>query len=578
MFASHRSTEPTLARGSRARAKRSRSITPLPEHLEGRQLLTGSRLPTPASQAAAIVDQTYRTLVGQAPTPAQTGTLVRVQAKAGNYGVTAAIVGSRPFFEQMAGGDPHRYVSLAAATLDVYPNQVTVDRLAAQVEARDASAHILRAVVTRLTPPGSFSPPPQGPTNPLYRSLLQDVLINADYWESTPKILGAGLGFTHIIGVPGLNGSQPEVTSRKAGGPWETLSSPSASTAALRAYTSAISPNGVASGYGYPVLLKDGFPVEFSWPIQPSTLSADDFRITLNTGQVVQPDVASILPNEEYNERSTVVLFGDFGNRITPGDPGSIYPVRFDVVPSAKPLQLVGPGGEIRSAVGLSFGDGATPMSAYVPNSGPKLVAAKLSVLSTAGESAPATFSGQLPNDGVTLYGDQAQYRLRVMTTGGFSPDGVRSVYPTDFSRFFRLQATDSHGQVRYLTETGVDYQLPSGTVRILGLADLGPSQSSYDDSYVEDHDNQIDIILSGDRAAISTITAVEIPASGSYSPFFNPGGPGNAPTPGIPYSQPGPSLVQPVTLALDDPMTVTFVSPTAPRRLAQLSRNQNGS
>src|SRR5262249_2777916 len=154
--------------------------------------------------------------------------------------------------------------------------------------------------------------------------------------------------------------------------------------------------------------------------------------------------------NEEYNERSTVVIFGDFGNRITPGDPGSIYPVRFLVVPSDTPLQLVGPGGRIRSAVGLSLGDGATAMSAYVPKSGPTLVAAKLSVLSTAGEAAPAFFSGQLPNDGATLYGSQAQYRIRVFTTGGFSPDGVRSVFPTDFSRFFRLQATDATGRVRH--------------------------------------------------------------------------------------------------------------------------------
>ncbi len=36
----------------------------------------------------------------------------------------------------------------------------------------------------------------------------------------------------------------------------------------------------------------------------------------LNTGQVVTPLVASITPNFEYNERSTVVILGYFGNRI----------------------------------------------------------------------------------------------------------------------------------------------------------------------------------------------------------------------------------------------------------------------
>lgn len=108
-------------------------------------------------------------------------------------------------------------------------------------------------------------------------------------------------------------------------------------------------------------------------------------------------------------------------------------------------------------------------------------------------------------------------------------------------------------------TQTGVDYHLPAGTIRVVGLADLGVAQSSYDDSYVEDNDNQIDIILEGDRAAMATITAVVIPATGQYSPFYNPGGPGNAPTPGVPYSQPGPALRQPVTDALDNPMTVSF-------------------
>ena len=39
---------------------------------------------------------------------------------------------------------------------------------------------------------------------------------------------------------------------------------------------------------------------------------------------------------------------------------------------------------------------------------------------------------GYLPNDEFALY-DQADFRLRVLTTGGFSPDGVRSVYPTEF-------------------------------------------------------------------------------------------------------------------------------------------------
>lgn len=110
------------------------------------------------------------------------------------------------------------------------------------------------------------------------------------------------------------------------------------------------------------------------------------------------------------------------------------------------------------------------------------------------------------------------------------------------------------------LTRTGVNYRLPGGVVRILGLADLGRKESHYDDCYQEDHDNQIDIILDGDEAAVSRITAVEIPAVGSYHPFYNPGGPGDNPTRGVPYTSLGPPQVQPVIDALSNPMTVTFI------------------
>jgi hypothetical protein len=175
----------------------------------------------------------------------------------------------------------------------------------------------------------------------------------------------------------------------------------------------------------HPATLADGLPVEFSWPIRPSTLDPTDFRITFNTGPTVVPELASIHPNTEYNERSVAVLFGTFGNRLPSGAPGD---------------RIAG------------------------------------------------------------------------------------------------------HG------------------LRILGLADLGPKQQQYDDCYREDKDNYIDIVIAGEEAAVRRITGVEIPASGDYSPFHNPGGPGENPTPGVPYSSPGPSRLEPVWVALGDPMTVTFV------------------
>jgi hypothetical protein len=41
----------------------------------------------------------------------------------------------------------------------------------------------------------------------------------------------------------------------------------------------------------------------------------------------------------------------------------------------------------------------------------------------------------------------------------------------------------------------------------------------------IEDHDNQYDIILSGDAAAIARLTTIRMPSSGGYLPVVNPGG-----------------------------------------------------
>jgi hypothetical protein len=303
----------------------------------------------------------------------------------------------------------------------------------------------------------------------------------------------------------------------------------------------------------------DGLPVEFSWPIRPSTLDATDFRVTFNTGATVTPDQAAVFPNEEYNERAVAVLFGHFGNRLPPGDPAAVYPVRTEVVADGTPLQLVGPHGRTVSAVGMSAQATTTP---YDPGAatGPRLVAAKLTRMSARGEGAPKPFAATLPNDGVTLYGRQAQWRLRVLTSGGFSPDGVGAVFPTDYAHFFRIHARGSGGRNVVLAQAGRDYAIAGHRVHVLGLADLGRKQSRYDDCYQEDKDNQIDIVLPGDEAGIRRITSVEIPASGAYSPFYNPGGPGDAPTPNVPYTSPGPPQRQPVLHALRNPLTVTYV------------------
>jgi len=383
------------------------------------------------------------------------------------------------------------------------------------------------------------------PPSLTYQSLMQDVLIDADLWGDSPAILSANYGFEGIEGVPGY-----EAAVIAAGGAWEVITTPDA---AYAAYTTAQTPSGVATAFGYPTYDADAMPICFTWPVLPSTVNPSDFRLTLNTGEVVMPEVASIAPNLLYNKRSCVVIFGKFGNRLAPGTAGAVYPTQFTVVDNGTTLMLYGPDGPV-SAVGLTIASG----NPYQINGGPKLIGAKLSSYPRDGQCAPAAFNNNFPNGGDALYPSQAQYRLRIYTTAGTSPDGVAAILPSDFSTFFRVQATYSSGTV-LLTETNTPYTVDGGTITVVGLADFAAAGTPENDAYVADRDNYIDIVLMGDEAAMRSITAVEIPASGDYKPLYNPGGPGNNPTPGVIYTYPGAYWLQPVTLALDDPKTVTY-------------------
>ncbi len=390
-----------------------------------------------------------------------------------------------------------------------------------------------------------------------FRQLHQDVLIDSDFWSSQPAILSAGYGFDGIIGV---DGGEKEV--RDAGGTWNKATCINGKTPARSVLTSSSTSDNVTVVFDNRVDHKDGLPVVFSWPILPSTLNHTDFLVTLNTGETLTPEAVSIFPNFEYNERHVAVIFGDFGNRLLPDENDARYVTRVEVVNDDTPLMLVGPRGPV-SAVGLFKESKTSPYQ-----SGPYLVGAKLSRLSTRGEGGPRFLGSNLPNDGKALYGGAAQYRLRLLTSGGFSPDGVRGVLPTEFARYFRLQAKTSDGKTVLITQPNEDYPIDGGVIRVLGLADLGLVASvdrqgkpdiAYDDCYVEDHDNYIDIILRGDETAMRRITFVEIPAAGDYAPFYNPGGPGNNPPPGVRYTAPGPYDLEPVMMALDDPLTVTY-------------------
>ena len=389
--------------------------------------------------------------------------------------------------------------------------------------------------------------------------LFDGALKEADYWSDEPGILSAGMGFEGIIGWPEVN----QETVREAEGSWYgSVMCTNGEDPPAGAYTSTVSTAGIELFYKGTAEDDDGLPIVFSWPVATETVDLTDFQFTLNTGEIVFPNSAGMLPNWELNERNTVVVFGDFGNRGLSSEEGAIFPVRLDIVKDETPLLLVGPNGQEFNAVGLSW---ETDTSPY--DSGPKLVGAKLNHVGNEalgeGGLGFGTRSGVLPNDELSLY-DESDFRIRVLTTGGFSPDGITGLTPTMFEDFFRIHANGSNGELVLLEKVGQEYLVAGGTLRIVGLSDLGQKENPdegifYDDCYAEDRDNYIDIILVGDEAAARNITHVEIPSlEGGYSAFYNPGGPGPEPFDGVRYTAPGPADLEPVINALDNPMRIS--------------------
>jgi hypothetical protein len=172
--------------------------------------------------------------------------------------------------------------------------------------------------------------------------------------------------------------------------------------------------------------------------------------------------------------------------------------------------------------VGLTWETDTTPYDA-----GPKLVGAKLNFVG--GEAGVTSIVvgqvGAHPNDEFALY-DEGDFRIRVLTTGGFSPDGVTGLRPDMYEQFFRVHVNGPDGETVLLEKVGEDYTVAGGTLRVVGLAELGQKENPeegiyYDDCYSEDRDNYIDIILVGDEAAARNVTFVEIPAlEGGYRAF----------------------------------------------------------
>lgn len=406
---------------------------------------------------------------------------------------------------------------------------------------------------------------------PPYQVLGLDIAINADLWDTEPRLMAAGLGFSNIIGVAGVTGTDAvsQAAALAAGACWNVVTGCGQVTPTVANYTSAVSPQAVQAIWGPPAVANaGGMPLEFSWPALLSTVQGTDFLVTLNDGSRVLADVAASYPNSDYNERAVMVLFGQFGNRLELSDPDVLYPVSIEVVEDDTPMMLIAPDGSLTLAVGLSAEAPGSPY--HTPGNGPRLTGAKLSVTSAVGDGGPPGFTNFTPNDGIALYGADAEYRLRVYTTGGYTPDGVIGLKPNQYDNFFQVQLTNDAGEIVPLLEAGKPYEVDGRTIEVVGLAELGmPGQVlEGNDCYADDKDNQIDIILKGDVEAMRKVTGVRVPSeepagehtADGYWQLYNPGGPGNDPTEGVTYTQGSPDHTVPVLLAIDDPMTVTYI------------------
>ena len=380
-------------------------------------------------------------------------------------------------------------------------------------------------------------------------SLFTPINYSADIFNSTPGIITANYGFDGYIGVPGMpnTDSESQAAALKFNVAWEYIDPSLNLNAGQRAYTSGADFEASESANGVAMLLDDTIPVVFSMPVLPTTVNTTDFAVTLNDGSVVTPVVVAMTPNLEFNERQTVVLEGEFGNRLQPGQPGSLYPTSVTIANDGTPLELLSTTGPV-SIVGATVASS----NPYVAGNGPKLVGAKLNRFSDLGEGAPAILgTASIRNSGGDLYGADAQYRLRLYTSAGFSPDGIASLLPSGYANYFILRARDEQGNLIPLTLAGTPYTIGTfGTITVVGLADLTTVGTPENAAYIGDHDNYFDVILKGDLSAIERLADVRMPSSGSYKAVYNPGGPGNNPTGSLDNSTPPPG---PFTVASSD-------------------------
>lgn len=386
-----------------------------------------------------------------------------------------------------------------------------------------------------------------------------DIIVNSNLYSNEPKIISAG-GFSFLQAGMILNKKNIEDTE----GNWNDLLDPN--TDIFRAITTSGDPRGYYSSVFPTTAIKfDNIPICFSFPILPSSVDPSQFLILLNNGLYVKPIEFTFSPNTKFNEKQCIVVCGYFNNKITTG-PNAIYPVSLEIVEASngKRMMAVGPNG--------LYDMTNKTVNCSNPYTDPLEIASVIltkynlpGIFNYLGDIGCGVNKIEDINSPYKLYGSDAEYRIRIFTKGGYSPDGITSMFPDSYEKYFYLQYKNPiTGEITDLKKSNHKYLFNNETtyVEIIGLADLGIKQSSYNQTYLEDHDNQIDIVLKGDKSVIENIVYLVVPSDGNeYTKFYNPGGPGPTPIKNIKYTLP--SNYQKINIInnLENPNCVSWIN-----------------
>lgn len=209
----------------------------------------------------------------------------------------------------------------------------------------------------------------------------------------------------------------------------------------------------------------DSATICFSWPWIGNTVDKEDILVTLNTGESLHPNGISSSPSCERNEKHCLLLLMDLGNRIVPNGSNdcmrradalstscALYPVKLQVVgdllfagPPNGAVASEGPWEQgtaiAKNGKGLFYVVDGWPNDPSPYLVGPSPIRAHLSRYSELGE---ATDIESRDNSASALYQvPDLQYRLRVFFTGSVTPNGLTSVTPTDYEKYWLLLATN---------------------------------------------------------------------------------------------------------------------------------------